>query len=213
MSVTTEPPRDPGEGFAPESTPEAELHEDVCAQCGAQLAEDQEWCLECGAARTVVHRAPDWRIPIAIIGVVVALVLAAFAIALISLSNDANRSAQTLPSQLPTSSQPSATTRSATQASNAAVGGWPSGVNGWTVELAARRRRTRAFNVARLFLGSGIKAGVLNSSNHPLMTPGFWVVFSGRYPDQASAASAATALRSEGHRRARAVEVAAPGGI
>ncbi len=61
-----------------------------CSGCGASLAEDQEWCLECGAARTLLRTPPDWRIPVAIVGVVVALVLIGLVIALVSLSIQAN---------------------------------------------------------------------------------------------------------------------------
>ena len=50
---------------------------DDCAHCGSPLRDDQEWCLECGAARTLIHRPPDWRIAAAVIAVVVALALAA----------------------------------------------------------------------------------------------------------------------------------------
>lgn len=64
-----------------------------CAACGGRLAADQEWCLECGAARTEVHPPPDWRIPVALIVVLISLVLAALVFALIELSIDANRSA------------------------------------------------------------------------------------------------------------------------
>ena len=38
--------------------------------------DDQEWCFQCGAARTVIHRPPDWRIPAAVVATVVLLVLA-----------------------------------------------------------------------------------------------------------------------------------------
>lgn len=62
-----------------------------CERCHAPLAVDQEWCLECGAARTRIHRAPDWRIPVAVVTVVIALALIAFLIALIDLSIIANR--------------------------------------------------------------------------------------------------------------------------
>jgi len=57
-----------------------------CDRCGASLADDQEWCFQCGAARTVLHSPPDWRLPVAVIVAVVLLVLAAFAIALINLA-------------------------------------------------------------------------------------------------------------------------------
>lgn len=61
-----------------------------CQRCGAGVEHDQEWCLECGAARTVIHRPPEWRIPVAVVTVVVALVLIAFLIALINLSIASN---------------------------------------------------------------------------------------------------------------------------
>jgi predicted nucleic acid-binding Zn ribbon protein len=46
-----------------------------CLVCGGPLEEDQEWCLECGAARTVIHRPPDWRVGLAIMLAVVVVVL------------------------------------------------------------------------------------------------------------------------------------------
>lgn len=61
-----------------------------CHGCGHPLAEDQEWCLECGAARTLLRPPPDWRIPVAIVAGVVLLVVIALLIALVSLSIQAN---------------------------------------------------------------------------------------------------------------------------
>jgi len=46
------------------------------------LRSDQEWCLECGAARTVIRRAPDWRVAAAVIAAVIVLVVIALVIAL-----------------------------------------------------------------------------------------------------------------------------------
>jgi uncharacterized OB-fold protein len=57
-----------------------------CERCGARLADDQEWCFRCGAARTLIHPPPDWRVPVAVIAAVVVLVLVAVAIALIELA-------------------------------------------------------------------------------------------------------------------------------
>lgn len=42
--------------------------------------------MECGAARTLIHGAPDWRVPVAVVGGVIVLVLAAFLIALTNMS-------------------------------------------------------------------------------------------------------------------------------
>ena len=61
-----------------------------CGSCGWALAEDQEWCLECGAARTVLRRPPNWRIPVAVVTLVVVLVVVGLLIALVSLSIQAN---------------------------------------------------------------------------------------------------------------------------
>ncbi len=66
-----------------------------CESCRAPLAPDQEWCFQCGAARTVIHRPGNWRVPVALVALVVALVLAGLAIALVNLSNEANRAAAT----------------------------------------------------------------------------------------------------------------------
>lgn len=57
-----------------------------CPRCHAELADDQEWCLECGTAITVVQTAPDWRVPVVIVAFVVAIALAAYFIALSSIS-------------------------------------------------------------------------------------------------------------------------------
>ncbi len=48
---------------------------DSCRMCGATLTEDQEWCLECGAARTAILAPPDWRIGVGIMLAVVAAVV------------------------------------------------------------------------------------------------------------------------------------------
>jgi hypothetical protein len=86
MSLAGEAPPPPAALAAPADA--------TCAQCHAPLADGQEWCLECGAARTLIHRPPDWRIPVAVVATVVVLVLAAFAVALINLSSSADRSSQ-----------------------------------------------------------------------------------------------------------------------
>ena len=46
-----------------------------CPGCGAALVEDQEWCLECGVARTAIEAPPDWRLGVAIVLAVIAIVV------------------------------------------------------------------------------------------------------------------------------------------
>lgn len=60
---------------SPAGPPPAPAAEDQCAACGAVLAGDQEWCLECGVARTRIPGPPDWRIGVAIVLAVIALVV------------------------------------------------------------------------------------------------------------------------------------------
>src|SRR5581483_11236824 len=123
MSVTTES-RPARVAHRPDTTP--------CEQCGTPLDPDQEWCVECGAARTLVHRPPDWRIAAAIVAAVLVLVLAGFAIALINLSADSNRSAATTVTVTASSTTPTPTP---VPTKAAGVANWPVGLPGWTVVL------------------------------------------------------------------------------
>ena len=79
--------RAPALSATPSAPPSAQ---ERCGACGATVAEDQEWCLECGAARTQLRRPPDWRIPVTIVAVVILLVVLGLLIALVSLSIQAN---------------------------------------------------------------------------------------------------------------------------
>ena len=56
-----------------------------CAACGQPVAPDQEWCLECGAARTLLRRSPGWRIPAALAAILAAAVIAGLVVAVLSL--------------------------------------------------------------------------------------------------------------------------------
>jgi hypothetical protein len=60
-----------------------------CPRCGATVAPEQDWCLECGApARTRLAPTPGWRAPLAAIAVVIVLAGAAFAFAFSDLTAD-----------------------------------------------------------------------------------------------------------------------------
>ena len=58
-----------------------------CAACDAPLEPDQEWCVECGTARTLMHAPPSWRGAVAVIAVVVGIVVIAGVVALVTLTH------------------------------------------------------------------------------------------------------------------------------
>jgi hypothetical protein len=65
----------------------------LCPHCGAPLAPDQDWCLECGtAATTRVVAPPSWRVPAAVIVAVLVAFAIAVAIAVSVLSSDSDHS-------------------------------------------------------------------------------------------------------------------------
>jgi hypothetical protein len=166
--------------------------------------------VECGAARTLIHRPPDWRIPLALVVTVAALVLAAFAIALVNLSTEAH---QTTVTETVTQTAPAAagSARPRGRARTPAVGGWPAGLPGWTVVLYASPSQAAARASAAQAVGAGIKAGVLDSSQHPSLPPGQWIVFTGRYPTRDAAEAEAQLLNAKGYPTARVRLVGRPG--
>lgn len=205
----------------------------TCERCGAPVQPDQEWCLQCGGARTLIHRPPDWRVPAALVGGVILLALAGLAVVLIVLSRQDNstaaRALAAAPAQTvtvttpapatsapaasaPASPAPPAPPASPPGAASPTISSWPIGLPGWTVVLAARSTETAAETLARGFAARGIPVGVLFSSQHPAMLPNRWVVFSGRYPTRATARARAAVLKAQGFAHARGRVVAPTGG-
>jgi hypothetical protein len=188
---------------------------DRCAQCGAPLADDQEWCLECGSSRTLIYTAPDWRLPVAIVLAVIALAIAGFAFALARLTDNSapavTGGAVAAASATPTAHRSGVTTAPTTTGSR--IGGWPVGLSGWTVVLAKFKSEASAYARAQVIAAAGTPVGVFDSTDHPSMRPGKWIVFSGRFPSRADAQAAATPLIAGGYTRAVARQVAPPGGL
>jgi hypothetical protein len=75
---------------APEPPPQGRAPAPLrCPRCGATVGPEQDWCLECGApARTRLAPTPNWRLPIAVIAVVVLLAGGALAFAFTRLTRD-----------------------------------------------------------------------------------------------------------------------------
>lgn len=175
----------------------------TCPHCGGRLAADQDWCLDCGAPVNVrIRSAPDWRVPLAIVGGTVLVAAAILVFVLIAASNSANSSVPAVlatppvhharhPPPKPTQTQPT-TPPAPTLAS------WPAGVTGYTVILGVIPAKPAATTSANKTAATGIPVGLLYSSDYSSMHPGHWIVFSGTYTSRAQADAAATRLQAKG---------------
>jgi hypothetical protein len=82
----------------------------VCPRCGASLTPDQEWCLNCGADVGVrVASTPRWRVPLILVGLLVAAALGAVVLALVELADDNNPQVAATPTAQPQAAAPTAT--------------------------------------------------------------------------------------------------------
>jgi cell division septation protein DedD len=75
-----------------------------------------------------------------------------------------------------------------------ALPGWPADQAGWTVVLLGASDKASAENLARGLKGAGVDAGLISPEERP-DTGTLWLVYSGVYPDQATASAQATKLR------------------
>jgi ribosomal protein L37E len=187
-----------------------------CPRCGASLAADQDWCLECGAAATTrILRPPSWKLAAAIVIGVVAVVVVAVVVVVNALSGDANRAAavhirapavttpaNASPAPAATTATTPTTSGTATAAGTATapagggpIASWPAGTSAWTVVLATTSNRAAAEQRARDLIAKGVKAGVLDTSHFSIDASGAkFVVFSGQYSGQDTAVTAETGL-------------------
>lgn len=96
----------------------------ACPSCGAPAEPGQLMCLECGARLALDYqRPPSWRLPAAIVGIVVLLAGAGVAFALAKVSNDAGKTSTGSPTQPVAGAAPSDTpTTGATPAPTGATG-------------------------------------------------------------------------------------------
>jgi hypothetical protein len=201
----------------------------TCPNCGAPADPGQLMCLECGGRLALDYqRAPSWRLPAAIVGVVVLLAGIGVAIALAAVTNDAAQTTAAAPTQPvpaaqsapgdtpPTSSQatpapqqPSATTTtpatdgaaatSTTPAPAAAPSGWPPGKSAFTVIIASMPSKAAADQKLQAAQAAGIaSAAILHSDDFPTLRAGYWVVFDGQYDTIDQATQQATADRGKG---------------
>jgi hypothetical protein len=191
-----------------------------CPRCGAHLSAEQDWCLECGAAvGTTIAEPRGWRVPILVVGSLLALALIAAILALVELAGPAEQVTEVpqtptpapaaatptpttspdqgaaTPSATPSAGpSPSATPSAAVDTSNLAK--WPAGKSAWTIVLNSSGTRDDAARLANELLTKGVPSvGVLNSNDFQSLGPDSFVVFSGQYPSRAAAEAALAGIR------------------
>jgi hypothetical protein len=134
VSATAPPPASPAPP-AGAPTPVGES----CPLCAAPLGPEQEWCLSCGgAARTRLAAIPNWRAPLAALGLTIVLALGALTAALVSLAGESGSSVASAPpltrtittpvGVAPTSTTPGATSPLATTTTTTGASGSTPGV-------------------------------------------------------------------------------------
>jgi septal ring-binding cell division protein DamX len=195
------------------------------------LAPDQEWCLNCGhAVATRIAPTPRWRVPVAIVGGVLVLLVAALLLSLVELSSDPQpvakaptSQATATPSVAPeeggaaATATPDAATPTPTPANgqNAVPTTTPTpatGNTGGTVGSAQWPDGKTAWTVVvssstsraaaqKKAKAAGADAGVLHSNDFSSLRKGYWVVFAGQYPDQEAAQAAAKSRGGDAYAR------------
>jgi septal ring-binding cell division protein DamX len=203
VSATETPQTEPqtAEGVAPAPV------EHRCPRCSAPLRDDQEWCLQCGTgvgARVAPPRG--WRVPVAVVTTLLALILIAVVLAIVQLARNGDQvttvpptAAAPAPTAAPTTAPTAAPTQTATP--TAASGGtsslaqWPAGKTGFTVVLESDGTLSAATARARELAAQGLSVGILDTTGYRHVAPNRYVVFSGVYADRPQAGAALRAVR------------------
>lgn len=114
MSTTVDP--ETGRQPAEAEHDLAQTEQVACPNCGAPADRGQLMCLECGSRLALEYqRPPSWRLPAAIVGVVVLLAGGGVAFALAQVSNDAGRTSAGSPTQQVAGGAPADTPPTASQ--------------------------------------------------------------------------------------------------
>jgi hypothetical protein len=76
-----------------------------------------------------------------------------------------------------------------------ATSAWPAGTSAWTVFLSSVTDGAAALDAQQRAEAAGVEAGLLYSSDHEGLNPGYWVVYSGIFDTRAEAVNHADDLR------------------
>lgn len=168
----------------------------ACPNCGAPADRGQLMCLECGSRLALDYqRPPSWRLPAAIVGVVLLIAGLGVALALAAVTDDAGKTTAAAPTQTaatpnsapadtpPTTSQatpapvestttttPAETGATATPADTAATPtpapeGWPPGKSAFTVILASMPTEAAAQDKLQKAQEAGITGAAILKSD------------------------------------------------
>lgn len=186
-----------------------------CPTCGAPAERGQLVCLECGSRIALAYkRPPSWKIPIAIIAVLGALVVAGAVLAYEAIDDDARDEVAATPlkpKQTQTSdrrpqtsgaqakAEPKPDRRKAATPEGLVPKGrlytWPRDLRAFTVVLLSTEDRASATSYANSVAGAkDAKVGVISSGDFETIPDGFYVVFAGSYKTRALADRAAARL-------------------
>jgi hypothetical protein len=168
----------------------------ACPRCGEHSEAGQLVCLECGGRLALTEIETDKRrfdnLPaVALSMVVIVLVAGAIGFLLGELGSDSDRDVEASnptakPAPAPQKEDTGATEGTPQPASQSPLLEWPKDVTGYTVVLVTTGDRPAARRVALEAAQAGVEAGLLHSDEYNL-GEGFWIVFAGRFDDQASA--------------------------
>ena len=194
--------------------------QEYCVECGLRLDATRTVGTRLGRAwqRRLPYYPGDWIWP-ALAGLVVASLATAVVVAFAEESRPAETIVATQPTSPPLTqtTTPVPTTTTAPEQTTTArpstrrpppqppqtLKPWPRGTNGYTVVLESiptTAGRPLATEKGREALSAGLRdVGVLVSSEHASLHPGYYVVFSGVYESSADAERAVGAARDAGY--------------
>jgi hypothetical protein len=176
-----------------------------CPRCGAHLSDEQEWCLDCGTAvGTRVAGPRGWRVPFAVVGMLLALAFVAVVLALVELAGPAEKVSEVAATPTPTAPPavatptptPSVAATPTPSPGSVALATWPEGRTAWTVVLNSSGTRADAQRLATELGGKGIPGiGILDSDDFESLGPDSFVIFSGQYSSRVQAEEALASIR------------------
>jgi len=196
--------------------------QNTCAQCDAPLADDQRYCLECGARRNGARlpfneiarpaEAPPPAPPadrhpqgvtagMAAAGVAIAVLFLGVGVLVGRAGSDDGAQVAAKPTILRLGGAAPAAAGTTKQASNTTVkSDWPSGKEGWTVQLQ-ELPKDDASKVAAAKKDAQDKGapdvGLLDTDEFESLPPGNFVVYSGQFDSKAKATAALGKLKKD----------------